>query len=92
MAWAAGFCACLECVCLGAANGDRPLDLRTFALGVINGVLFNASSRLVDGTVVLSVLAVRLVGSDTLVGLLLMAVNIGWMWPSLFIPYFLEGQ
>ncbi len=65
---------------------------RTFTLGVINGALYNAASYLIDATVVLSVLGERLVGSTTLVGLLLAMVNVGWMWPALFTPWFLEGR
>lgn len=74
-----------------AAEDQAQLDRRTFAMGVINGSLFNASARLMDATVVLSPLAERLVGSDTLVGLLQVASKIGWMWPTLFMPFVLEG-
>lgn len=70
---------------------EQRLDRRVFVVGVINGSLYNASTQLVDMTVVLSVLAAQLVRSDTLVGLLLVSFNIGWLWPSLFMPYVLEG-
>lgn len=65
---------------------------RTFRMGVINGALYNASSYLIDATVVLSVMGERLIGSKTLVGLLLAMINVGWMWPALFTPWFLEGR
>jgi len=70
---------------------EQRLDRRVFVVGVINGSLYNASTQLVDMTVVLSVLAAQLVRSDTLIGLMLVSFNIGWLWPSLFMPYVLEG-
>ncbi|MBD3174630.1 MAG: MFS transporter [Armatimonadia bacterium] len=77
---------------MSSAEADQvSLDRRTFTMGVVNGSLFNASMRLIDATVVVSPLAERLVGSDTLVGLLQMVFKIGWMWPALFMPYVLEG-
>lgn len=77
---------------MSSAPADQGyLDRRTFVVGIINGSLFNASTRFMDATVVLSPLAERLVGSETLVGLLQMSSKIGWMWPTLFMPYILEG-
>ncbi len=77
---------------LGSASAELRGNQRTFVLGVLNGGLYNASTRLVDTTVVLSVLAASLVESKTLVGLLVTLFNLGWMWPSLFMPWVLEGQ
>ncbi len=77
---------------LDSASAELRGNRRTFVLGVLNGGLYNASTRLVDTTVVLSVLAASLVHSKTLVGLLVTLFNLGWMWPSLFMPWVLEGQ
>lgn len=43
-------------------------------------------------TVVVSVLAAGLVGSTALVGLLVALFQLGWVWPSLFMPWVLEGR
>lgn len=61
-------------------------------MGVVNGALYNASNYMIDATIVLSVLGERLIGSKTLVGLLLALINVGWMWPALLTPWFLEGR
>jgi MFS family permease len=77
---------------VGPQAPGTPPCRRTFVLGVTNGVLFQAIGPLMDTTVVMTVLAQRLVGSETLVGVLLMVLNLGWMWPSLFLPYLLQGR
>jgi MFS family permease len=65
---------------------------RSFWLGVVNGSLSDASLGLMDMTVVVSVLAANLVGSKALVGLLVSLFAVGWVWPSLYMPWVLEGK
>ncbi len=65
---------------------------RSFWLGVVNGALSDASLGLIDMTVVVSVLAANLVGSEALVGLLISLFGVGWWWPSLYMPWLLEGK
>jgi hypothetical protein len=62
---------------------------RNFALGVVNGVFFNASAAFLSGSTILPVFVSQLTNSRALIGLFSAIENFGWFFPQLFAAAFI---
>jgi MFS family permease len=72
---------------------SSPAQLRTaFALGVVNGILFNFAYAFVDPTTVLPVFVSELTGSTVAVGLISLIAVGGWMLPQLLAANVLQAR
>ncbi len=71
---------------------EVPHIRRNFVLGVINGALFMGSMRLLEPSTVLTLLVLRLMGSERYIGILAALTWIGWFLPSLIVSNIVEPQ
>ncbi len=63
---------------------------RSFALGVLNGALFEFAERLIDPPLVLTWFVSRLTSSNLLIGLVSPLGDAGWFLPQIFISGFVQ--
>lgn len=62
---------------------------RNFALGVLNGTLFNAALAFLSGSTILPVFISQLTDSKVLIGLFSTLESFGWFFPQLFAAIFI---
>jgi len=72
-------------------NPEPHLIRRNFNLGVVNGALFYLSLALMSPTIILSVFAYQLTGSNKMVGVINSLTMLGWLWPQLFFANIIEA-
>ncbi len=68
-------------------NDSSHLDLRTFYLGMLNGLFVILASAFLDPETVLPAFALEVIpgGNVIWVGIICSAINIGWFWPQIFL-------
>lgn len=75
-----------------STSGGHSHFRTAFALGVINGILFNFASAFVDPTTVLPVFLSELTGSTVVVGLISLLSGGGWLVTQLLAANFLLAR
>jgi hypothetical protein len=77
-------------------NRTTHLVKRNFALGVINGAIYQIVAALVDPAVIVAAFVLHATGSVEKpllwVAIVASAMSCGWSWPSVFISHILESQ
>ena len=68
-------------------NDSSHLDLRTFHLGMLNGLFVILASAFLDPETVLPAFALEAIpgGNVIWVGIICSAINVGWFWPQIFL-------
>ncbi len=68
-------------------NNRAHLDLRTFYLGMLNGLFVILASAFLDPETVLPAFALEVIpgGKVIWVGIICSAINVGWFWPQIFL-------
>jgi MFS family permease len=71
---------------------DSKIVTRNFRLGVINGILYNASETLIDPTLVIVTLLSYLTQSPLLLGLVMPIHDGAWSLPQLWVSGYLQSK
>jgi len=71
-------------------NTHAVFSKRNYYLGIVNGALFFLMLRLIDSQMVLALFIDRLTGSAALLGLITSLMNVGWLWPQIFLARILD--